>query len=108
MKKTTLYRPVNSLELELIKNSNWKKFPTRLKEQPIFYPVLNSKYAKDISAWNKSSYGKGFILEFDINSNYLEQFEIHNVGKSYHNEYWIPAEELENFNNQIVGNIRFL
>jgi hypothetical protein len=43
-----LYRPVGPKELELIEQSGWKKFPPRLPEQPIFYPVMNgipsSKY----------------------------------------------------------------
>jgi len=32
----TLYRPVNSEELKLVKNSGWKRFPPRLEQQPIF------------------------------------------------------------------------
>ena len=48
-----LYRPVGSKELELIKKSNYRRFPPRLVEQPIFYPVLNEQYATEIaSSWN--------------------------------------------------------
>lgn len=48
-----LYRPVGSKELELIKKSNYRRFPPRLAEQPIFYPVLNEQYATEIaSSWN--------------------------------------------------------
>lgn len=48
-----LYRPVGSKELELIKKSNYRRFPPRLTEQPIFYPVLNEQYATEIaSSWN--------------------------------------------------------
>ena len=45
---TTLYRPVGPKELELIEQSGWKKFPPRLSEQPIFYPVMNEEYAIQI------------------------------------------------------------
>jgi hypothetical protein len=38
---TILYRPVGPTELALIEASNWKAFPPRLAEQPIFYPVLD-------------------------------------------------------------------
>jgi hypothetical protein len=38
---TTLYRPVGQQELDLIRDSNFRSFPPRLPEQPIFYPVLN-------------------------------------------------------------------
>ena len=34
--KMILYRPVGSKELELIKKSNYRRFPPRLAEQPIF------------------------------------------------------------------------
>jgi len=104
----TLYRPVNYNELKLVKDSGWKRFPPRLEQQPIFYPVLNIEYAIDINKWNFSSYGDGFVLEFDIKKEYLDKFEIHNVGDKYHDEYWIPSEKLEEFNNNIIGIIRLV
>lgn len=42
---TILYRPVGPLELQLIEESGWTRFPPRLPEQPIFYPVMNEEYA---------------------------------------------------------------
>ena len=55
-----LYRPVGSKELELIKKSNYRRFPPRLVEQPIFYPVLNEQYATEIaSSWNLMSMSSG-------------------------------------------------
>ena len=106
MSKVTLYRPVNSSELELVASSDWKRFPPRLEQQPIFYPVLNEQYARELNKWNISAYGNGYVLEFDVNSNFLQKFEIHNVGSKHHNEYWIPAEMLGEFNDNIIGNIR--
>lgn len=101
-----LYRPVGSKELALIKESKWKEFPPRLPEQPIFYPVLNEDYASQIAReWNVPSSGLGFVTRFEIDKNFLLQYEIHNVGGSNHNELWVPAEELEGFNQQIVGKI---
>ncbi len=44
-----LYRPVNQIELDLIEKSCWTRFPPRLPEQPIFYPVMNEEYAIQIS-----------------------------------------------------------
>ena len=43
-----LYRPVGTKELKLIAESGYKRFPPRLPDQPIFYPVLNEKYADEI------------------------------------------------------------
>ena len=43
-----LYRPVGTKELRLIEESDYCKFPPRLPEQPIFYPVLTERYAIEI------------------------------------------------------------
>jgi hypothetical protein len=103
---TTLYRPVGPKELALIEQSDWKKFPPRLPEQPIFYPVMNEEYAIQIARdWNVAASGSGFVTKFSVKSDYLKKFELQNVGGQIHNELWIPAEELEEFNNNIVGQI---
>ncbi|MFO1390599.1 MAG: hypothetical protein U1E94_00020 [Agitococcus sp.] len=44
-----MYRPVNGAELALVQASGSKKWPPRLPEQPIFYPVINEKYACEIA-----------------------------------------------------------
>lgn len=104
--KITLYRPVGPEELALIAQSGWKKFPPRLPEQPIFYPVMNEEYAIQIARdWNVPASGSGFVTKFAVDKNYLSKFEIQNVGGTIHNELWIMAEELETFNNHIVGDI---
>jgi hypothetical protein len=45
----TLYRPVGRQELDLIAASGYRRFPPRLPQQPIFYPVLNAAYAEQIA-----------------------------------------------------------
>ncbi len=45
MRTTTLWRPVGPEELALLEESGWTRWPPRLPEQPIFYPVLNRDYA---------------------------------------------------------------
>ena len=106
-----LYRPVGTKELELIKESCYTKYPPRLPEQPIFYPVLNEKYATEIaSGWNVkyNDDHKGYVTKFEIDDAYSHQFEIHTVGASYHQELWVPAEELETFNQHILGQIQVI
>src|SRR5215203_1674703 len=106
-KIVTLYRPVGPEELALIKETQFQKFPPRLFHQPIFYPVTNLEYAEQIARdWNVPASGSGFVTQFDIESDYLNQFPIQNVGGMIHNEYWIPAEQLEEFNSHIVGEIK--
>ena len=103
-----LYRPVGSAELKLIAQSDYTRFPPRLPEQPIFYPVLNEQYAIEIAQrWNvkDTSDHKGYVTKFEVDTAYASQFAIQTVGRSYHQELWIPAEELERFNQHIIGKI---
>lgn len=103
----TLYRPVGPNELELIKASGWKEFPPRLPEQPIFYPVMNERYAAQIAKeWNVPASGSGYFTKFDVDKDYLARFEVQNVGGVEHNELWVPAEDLPEFNKHIVGLIQ--
>jgi hypothetical protein len=103
---TILYRPVGPKELELIEASGWKAFPPRLEWQPIFYPVMNEEYAIQIARdWNVKESGSGFVTRFAVHTDYLSKFEVQNVGGFSHNELWVPAEELQEFNSHIVGQI---
>lgn len=106
MSTKTLFRPVGPAELELIRKTGWKEFPPRLPEQPIFYPVLNEEYARQIARdWNVKESGSGFVTKFRVDSKYLERFRRQVVGGSVHEELWVPAEELDEFNSNIVGPI---
>lgn len=112
VQEMVLYRPVGQKEYELIQQSNFKKFPPRLPEQPIFYPVLNQKYAEEIAQkWNtkdKESGYRGYVTEFEIDDQYISKFKIQTVGASYHQELWIPAEELSELNRNIIGTIKII
>ncbi len=104
MDTVTLFRPVGPKELELIKDSGWRQFPPRLPDQPIFYPVTNLAYAAQIARdWNVKASGAGFALRFAVKASYLERFPVQTVGGATHTEYWIPAEDLAEFNANIVG-----
>ena len=109
---TTLYRPVGRRELELIEGSGFREFPPRLPEQPIFYPVLNREYAEQIAReWNtKDARGghAGFVTQFEVNTAYLARFEPKQVGGATHLEYWVPAEDLAEFNRNIHGAIKVI
>ena len=102
-----LYRPVGLKELELIAQANFKAFPPRLPEQPIFYPVLNFEYAEQIARdWNTTSNSfAGFVTKFEVEDDYVKQFDVQVVGSRIHQELWVPAEELAEFNCHIIGTI---
>jgi hypothetical protein len=46
------------------------------------------------------------VTEFDVDTDYLGRFEIHQVGGRKTPGYGIPAEGIDNFNRSIVGQIR--
>ncbi|MBE9205714.1 hypothetical protein IQ244_04145 [Nostoc sp. LEGE 06077] len=105
----TLYRPTGPKELELVKQSGYTKWPPRLPEQPIFYPVTNEQYAKEIATkWNIRDSGVGYVTRFKVKQEFMNKYEVHQVGASYHTEWWIPAEELEQLNENIVGQIEVI
>jgi hypothetical protein len=102
----TLWRPVGPAELELIRAADMHAFPPRLPEQPIFYPVLTEDYAVKIARdWNVPASGSGFVTRFEVRKDYLDQHAVQEAGGRAHLEYWIPAEELPEFNDAIVGKI---
>lgn len=109
MKTITLYRPVGEKEMMLIIESNYSKFPPRLEWQPIFYPVLNEDYATEIAEkWNtRDEAGNylGFVTRFEVKEDEANKYPVQNVGARNHNELWVPSEELETFNQAIVGKI---
>jgi hypothetical protein len=107
-----LYRPVGLKELELIADANYKAFPPRLFHQPIFYPVLNEEYATQIARdWNApdpaSGYA-GFVTRFEVEDAYVAQYPIQVVGGTIHQELWVPAEQLEEFNQHLIGRIEVI
>lgn len=108
---TILYRPVGQEELDLIRATGYSGFPARLPEQPIFYPVLNREYAIQIARdWNAkySVSGVGYVTSFCVRTDYLSRYQVQTVGSSIHQEYWIPTEELTEFNSNIVGKIEVI
>ncbi len=112
MKTQVLYRPVGLKELELIAATGWKGFPPRLDWQPIFYPVLNEVYAAQIAEqWNTGDEFSGYcgaVTTFEVDAEYLMQYHVQNVGDVIHDELWIPAAALPEFNAHIVNGITVL
>jgi hypothetical protein len=103
---TYLWRPVGENELALIRESGYRRFPPRLPDQPIFYPVCNERYAAEIAEkWNARDGRSGFVTRFAVRADFLARHERHIVGAPHHEEYWIPAEELDEFNEAIADGI---
>lgn len=106
---TTLFRPVGQAELDLIRDSGFRAFPPRLPGQPFFYPVLNEAYATQMAQdWNAKDSASGFtgyVLRFAVRTSFLSKYTVKQVGDTQHREYWIPAGDLHELNENIVGEI---
>lgn len=103
----TLYRPIGQKEYELIRDSKFRAFPPRLPTQPIFYPVLNEPYAVQIARdWNTKDAASGYtgyVTRFEVRADFLSAYPVQTVGNNTHQEYWIPAEDLDALNQNIIG-----
>ena len=108
----TFYRPVGLAELRLIAKGRFQAFPPRLSHQPIFYPVLTVEYARKIARdWNAPDAGSGyagFVTRFEVDDGFVARYPVQTVGGRAHQELWVPAEELEEFNRHIVGQIEVI
>ena len=98
--------------MDLIRSSGFREFPPRLPEQPIFYPVVTEEYATQIARdWNTKDERSGFVgyvLRFKVRTEVLDKYDVRTVGSSEHREYWIPAEDLQGLNANIVGGIQIV
>jgi hypothetical protein len=104
-----MYRPTGPRELALVEKSGFRRWPPRLLEQPIFYPVTNARYAEEIATrWNIKDSGVGYVTRFRVRKTLVDRYGVQKVGGAYHTEWWIPAEELEALNDQIVGTIEVI
>ena len=105
----TLYRPTGPVEWALVEAGGNRRWPPRLPEQPIFYPVTNETYAVEIArGWNVAASGAGFVTRFEVRKAFMDHYAIHQVGAAHHTEWWVPAEELDDLNDHIVGSIELI
>lgn len=106
---TVLYRPIGPKEWELLREADFKRWPPRLPDQPIFYPVTNEQYATEIaSTWNIRDSGYGAVTRFQVRTSFMSKYPVQRVGGSHHTEWWVPAEDLQALNDNIVGLIEVI
>jgi hypothetical protein len=108
----TLYRPIGVHELTLIAASAYRAFPPRLPSQPIFYPVLTEAYAIEIARdWNTKDAASGFagfVTRFAVDAAFAARYPVQTAGARRHQELWVPAADLDEFNRHILGRIEVI
>jgi hypothetical protein len=63
---------------------------------------------RTIVLWNVKESGAGFVTQFAVEAAFAKGYATHQVGSSLHQELWVPAAELEEFNRHIVGPIEVI
>ena len=108
METTICFRPTGQKELDLVAKSGYTKWPARLPDQDIFYPVTNEQYAIGLTQWNITDFGKGYVTRFEVKKEFMDKYPIKTVGGKDHTEWWIPAKDLDELNINIVGKIEVI
>ncbi len=103
MQLTTLYRSIGPQERNLIEASDWRRYPEGLFDQLVFYPATHQESAvQSARTWSVLAYGSGFVTKVELPAEYVETII---TGSNTQDELWILADSLEEFNEQIVGEI---
>ena len=71
--------------------------------------MLTEPYAVQIARdWNTrdaASGHVGYVTRFRVPADFIARYPVQKVGSAEALELWVPAEELDAFNRQIVGPI---
>ena len=71
--------------------------------------MLTEEYAVRIARdWNVKESGAGYVTRFKVRADYLSKYAVQDAGGRRYQEYWIPAEDLPTFNENIVGPIEII
>ncbi len=104
-----VFRPSGPKEIALVRASGFRRWPPRLAQQPIFYPVTNRDYAIQIARdWNVKESGYGCVTRFYVRKTFMSRYSIQTVGGALYTEWWIPADDLDQKNDNIEGLIEVI
>lgn len=69
--------------------------------------MLTEAYAIEIARdWNTRDAASGYcgyVTRFAVDSDFLSRYPVQIAGARRHQELWVPAEELGEFNGHLVG-----
>ncbi len=70
----------------------------------------SEEYARKIARdWNvRDSSGVGYVTRFGVRREFLDGYDVRQVGGRTILEYWIPAEDIDPLNDNIVGLIEVI
>ncbi len=104
-----LWRPIGEQELGKIEASGMRAFPVTTRHEPIFFPVHSFEYADKIArSWNSVEEDYQFlkfIVMFSLTDKFLARYATQSACEGRYVEYWIPPEDLDEVNENIIGQI---
>lgn len=109
-KDMKLYRPVGLYEMSKILDLKGEEFPKEFFNHSLCRVIVNLDYAlkvaRDWNAKDRNSGYAGFVIEFEVNKSFIDNYTVQCVGKNNGLEYLIPANQISIFNYNIKGKIK--
>jgi hypothetical protein len=96
-----LFRSVGEKEFRLIQQNGFKSFPARMPGRRGMNLASDKEYAMQIAAKRSNEDRRNYIVEFEADDNYLSWFSTKTTDG--HQEFNIPAEQIDEFNSHITG-----
>lgn len=106
-----LYRPICEAEFSEVKAREFRSFPPRPAEQPLFTALLSEEGASRIASRMRVEdhrENKVYVVSFLVDDAYIRQFPVQDTDQHDSRALWIPAEEMEILNQHLIGDIRVL
>ena len=82
------------------------------RAMPLVYSVLNRAPAQlrpprtgDWNSTREDAEFSDYVTRFEIDHEFAARYDVELAGGEAHQELWVPAEELAEFNRHIVGKI---
>ncbi|ROS01879.1 hypothetical protein EDC56_2328 [Sinobacterium caligoides] len=104
--RVKLFQPVTPEQLAKIEQNDCRAFSSDTAGKTYFYPKLHSNYAENIAKNSFSPrFGSSYVVEFEVDAEYINQFPIRSIGYDEHQEYCVDVSMLADLNSHIRGRI---
>jgi hypothetical protein len=104
--RVKLFKPVTPIQLEKILANNCEGFGCSFEGERFFYPKLHHHYAEQIARNSYGSrYGAGYVVEFEVDADYISRFPLQTIGYDEQQEYCVDINRLPELNQHIHGKI---
>ena len=106
-----LYRPMSAEEYEKLAARNFTGFPPCRDDQQLFTLLLSQQGAAAIARRMriaKHSEPTVYVVSVTAEDSYIRQYPVQHKEDPDRSAVWIPAEELDQLNQHLLGKIRVI